>query len=181
MSRLKTTLSENMQGQANELYAAIRQVMGGIVPNVYLGLGNSPQVLKAYLQADDCLSKGNLSGSEREVIALVVSQGNRCEYCLAAHTLVGSKHGLNRDQIRAIRCGNPQEAKIVALVTFVQAIISQRGAVSDQELADFKLAGYSHAQVPDVILTIAMTVFTNYFNHAHQTVVDFPKVENVQP
>lgn len=180
MSRLNTTLSEKMQGQVNELYAAIRQAMGGIVPNVYQGLGNSPQVLKAYLQTDDCLSKGNLSGREREIIALVVSQGNRCEYCLAAHTLIGGKYGLRQDQIRAIRNGNPQEAKIAVLVRFVKAIISQRGAVSDQELADFKLAGYSDAQVPDVILTIAMTIFTNYFNHVHQTVVDFPKAESVQ-
>lgn len=179
MSRLTAVMSEKVQGQANELYAVIRKMTGGMVPNVYQGLAGSPEILKAYLHTSDCLAKGNLSGSEREVIALVVSQANRCEYCLAAHTLVGGMQGLKPEQMQAIRRGKPQELKLAALVTFVQAVLSQQGAVSDQELANFKLAGYSDAQVPDVMLTIAMTVFTNYFNHVHQTVVDFPLVESI--
>jgi uncharacterized peroxidase-related enzyme len=179
MSRLKTTLPENAQEQLDEIYAAIKQSMGGIVPNVIQGLGNSPEVLKAYLQTIACLAKGNLSGSEREVVALVLSQDNRCEYCLAAHTMMGGMQGLSPDQMRMIRCGDPLEPKLAALVKFVHAILSQRGAVSDQELVDFRSAGYSDAQVPDVVLTIAMTIFTNHFNHVHQTVVDFPTAESV--
>lgn len=179
MSRLKAILSEQAQGQVDELYATIRQSMGGMVPNVFQGLGNSPEVLRAYLQTSGCLSKGNLSDSEREIVALVVSQNNGCEYCLAAHTLVGGMHGLKPDEMQAIRRGDSRESKTAALVKFVQAILSQRGAVSDRELAEFKLAGFSDAQVPDVVLTIAMTVFTNYFNHVHRTTVDFPKVGGI--
>ena len=179
MSRLKVATSEKAQKQANELYEAIKRSTGGIVPNVYQGLGNSPEVLKAYLQANDCLAKGNLSGSDREIIALVVSQANRCEYCLAAHTLVGGMQGLKPTQIWAIRRGDSNELKVAALVSFVQAILMQHGAVSDQQLAEFRMAGYVDEQVPDVILTIALTVFTNYFNHVHRTVVDFPEVESL--
>lgn len=179
MSRLKAIMSKKAQGQVNELFATIKKMTGGMVPNVYQGLASSPEILKAYLQTNDYLAKGNLSGSEREIIALVVSQANRCEYCLAAHTLVGGMQGLKLEQMRAIRRGDPSESKIAALVTFVQAILSQRGAVTDQELANFKSAGYFDAQVPDVVLTIAMTIFTNYFNHVHQTVVDFPKIESI--
>lgn len=62
---------------------------------------------------------------------------------------------------------------------FVHAILSQRGAVSDRELAEFKVVGFSDAQVPDVVLTIAMTVFANYFNYVHRTAVDFPNVGRI--
>ena len=41
------------------------------------------------------------------------------------------------------------------------------------------MVGFSDAQVPDVVLTIAMTVFANYFNYVHRTAVDFPNVGRI--
>ena len=40
-----------------------------------------------------------------------------------------------------------------------------------------KLAGYSDAQVVEIILHVAVNTLTNYANEVAQTVVDFPAAE----
>jgi AhpD family alkylhydroperoxidase len=40
------------------------------------------------------------------VVNLVVSQVNECEYCLAAHTVLGKMNGLTDGQILEIRQGS---------------------------------------------------------------------------
>jgi len=51
------------------------------------------------------------------------------------------------------------------------------GTISDEEFAAIKDAGYTDAQLVDISLAIALTVFTNVFNRVNDTDVDFPAVK----
>ena len=50
------------------------------------------------------------------------------------------------------------------------------GHIGDADFAAVKLAGYTDAQVIEIVQHVALNVWTNYFNNAFQTEIDFPVV-----
>jgi AhpD family alkylhydroperoxidase len=160
-------------GQTKELYDAIKRGVGG-VPNIYQGIGNSAAALEGLLNLGAALGKGQLNAAELEAVKLAVSEAYGCTYCLAAHTLLGKKAGLTGEQALGARRGALQHAKLGALVNFVRAAIQPAARISDEDLHAVKFAGYNDAQITEVLLAVAQTVFTNLFNRVHQTPLDFP-------
>ncbi|MEM7622347.1 MAG: carboxymuconolactone decarboxylase family protein, partial [Planctomycetota bacterium] len=143
--------------------------------NIFKGMANSGAGLNAYLQLSGALKEGALSDAEREAIQLAVSEANGCDYCLAAHTMLGKNAGLTEDQITGARRGSVEgDAKLAALVTFVTALHEKKGFATDEDLAAFRSAGYDDGHVVEVIGTYALITFTNFFNHVHDTPIDFP-------
>ena len=59
---------------------------------------------------------------------------------------------------------------------FAAAIVMSRGHVLDREVASVRAAGYSDAEIIEIVLTVALNTFTNYVNEVAQTDVDFPVV-----
>lgn len=143
--------------------------------NLFKALANSPIGLDLYLGAASTVAKGSLSAADREVIELVTAASNGCEYCQAAHTILGEHAGLTTAQTVAARHGNiPDHPRLNALARFATAAIEKRGSISDEDFAAFRAGGFSDAQLIEVIGNIALATFTNYFNNANQTPVDFP-------
>lgn len=173
MARLNVVTPAQATGQTKALYDAIQGAIG-MVPNIYQGLGNSPTALEGALHTDGLLKKGQLGGAEIEAIKLAVSQAYGCNYCLAAHTLLGKKAGLSDADALAVRRGNVQQPRLAALVKFVNAAIRPEARIADADLAAIRAVGYSDAQIAEIVQTIAQTVYTNLFNRVHQTPVDFP-------
>lgn len=173
MSRLKNIPVREATGTTKSLYEAIQKKLG-VVPNLFQGMAISPAVLQGYNQANEALDRGSLSFAEREAVSLVVSQENECQYCLAAHTALGKMAGIPEDEIIAIRKPGGGSSKLLALSQFARAVVKKRGYVSDSELSQIREAGFNDAQIAETIMTIALTTFTNFFNHVNQTVVDFP-------
>jgi uncharacterized peroxidase-related enzyme len=173
MSRLNIVTPAKASGPTQALYNAIVGAIG-IVPNIYQGFGNSPTALEGVLHTDGLLKKGSLSGAEIEAIKLAVSEAYGCTYCLAAHTLLGKKAGLSEADTIAIRRGDIAQPRLSALVKFVNDTLQPAARVSDSQLAALRNAGYSDAQIAEIVQTIAQTVFTNLFNRVHQTALDFP-------
>ena len=178
MSRLKSIETSEATGEIKELYEAIEGKLG-MVPNIFKGMAASPVLLKAYLQLDELIAEGRLSGVEQDIVRLVASQYNDCTYCLAAHTKTAGAQGLSEEDIVAVRRGSPKDEKQAALVTFVQRILDTKGLVEDANLRAFRDAGYDDAQVCEVITLIGQKMMSNYFNHIHDTELDFPKPKDL--
>ena len=70
--------------------------MLGFVPNLYAYYAKNETALSDYLALQN--RKSTLRAKEREIINLVVSQVNQCEYCLAAHTAIGKMQGFSAEQ-----------------------------------------------------------------------------------
>ena len=51
-----------------------------------------------------------------------------------------------------------------------------RGHVSDADLKAVKNAGYSDAQIIEIVLHVALNTLTNYVNVVAKTEIDFPVV-----
>ena len=173
MARLSTVTPEQATGKAKDILDDVRQSFGS-VPNIFTGLANSPAALGALVCMEQALSGGALSEAERQAVYLAVSQANGCQYCLAAHTMLAKKAGLSEEETLAVRRSQPGEDKHRSLVKFALAVLDKKGVVSDEDLSDFRSAGYGDAHAAEVVATIAECTFTNFFNHVHQTELDFP-------
>jgi uncharacterized peroxidase-related enzyme len=178
MSRITTPALESATGATAEVYAQIKKAAGK-VPNTFAAIGaHGPAALKAILQADAVLAAGSLSKQDQETIKLVLSEAVGCDYCVAAHSLLGKMTGLKPDTLKQVRSGEATgDDKRDALVHFVRILAKTSGTISDGEFRAIKDAGYTDEQLVDIALAIAVTTFTNVFNRINDTAIDFPRVD----
>jgi len=177
MTRIPLPASiEDAPAAARPLLEAVKAQLGS-VPNLFRITANSPAALGGYLELNGALAKGKLSAATRERIALAVAQLNGCDYCLSAHSYIGKNMAkLDDAEIAANRQGGSTEPKADAAVRFAVALVRARGGVTEAELAAVKLAGYSDAEIVEIVAHVALNTLTNYLNEALGTPIDFPVV-----
>src|SRR5260370_34152924 len=153
MSRIPPPAVESATGAAAELFAQIKK-SAGKVPNTFASIGaHRPAALKAILNADAVLAAGSLSKQDQEAIKLAVSAAVGCDYCEAAHSLLGKMAGLKPDELRQIQAGRPTgDAERDALVRFVPLLVLTRGTMVDQEFQAVRAAGSNDAQLVAISL-----------------------------
>lgn len=143
------------------------------VPNLYATFAHSETALGTYLTLQN--AKSSLNQKAREVINLVVSQVNGCEYCLAAHTVVGKMVGFRDAQILEIRGGRASfDAKLDALARLVRSIAKERGHSDPALLQAFFDAGWTEGNLVDAIVVIGDKTISNYLHATTRIPVDFP-------
>jgi uncharacterized peroxidase-related enzyme len=175
MSNLKKIDPTEATGKSKQLLDAVQQKLGG-VPNMFRIMANSPATLEAYLNFNASLATGSLGAKLREQIAVAVAEANTCNYCLSAHTALGKLAGLTAEQLEAARNGNA-ESKPAAALHFAQAIVRNRGSVESKDLTALRTAGFGDGEIAEIIATVAVNIFTNYFNHITNPEIDFPVVK----
>jgi uncharacterized peroxidase-related enzyme len=142
------------------------------VSNFLRLLAKSPASATAFLQAQAALAKGQLTPPQREEIALAVAAINGSNYCLVTHEAAARQAGLGPEEIASARKASAKDPKTNALLHFVQAIVLQRGEVSDRDFSAIQKAGYSEGEIIEILANVVMNVFTNYFNLIAQTELD---------
>jgi len=146
----------------------------GFVPNLYAAFAYNDTALGDYLQLQN--RKSTLKAKEREVINLVTSQVNECQYCLSAHTALGKMNGFTDEQVLELRAGGASfDEKLNTLAALTQSFVITRGK-PDAALVDaFFAAGYSKANLVDVIVVIGDKIISNFIHGVTQVPVDFPE------
>jgi uncharacterized peroxidase-related enzyme len=177
MSRIPTpaTIADAPEKSRPLLDAVVAQL--GSAPNLFRLAGTSPAALGGYLGMSGALGKGALPAATRERIALAVAEINGCDYCLSAHTYFSKNLAkLDDAEITANRSGASNDPKADAAVRFAAQVTRTRGHLADVDFAAVKLAGYSDAQIVEIVQHVALNTWTNYFNEVLQTEIDFPVV-----
>jgi uncharacterized peroxidase-related enzyme len=178
MTRIATpaTIADAPEASQPLLDAVARQL--GSVPNMFRSIALSPQALEGHLGLFGALSKGTLPAATRERIALAVAEVNGCDYCLSAHTyLARNLAKLDDAEITANRNGASNDPKADAAVRFAAKVARDRGHVADSDFAAVKRAGYTEAQVIEIVQHVALNSWTNFFNEVFRTEIDFPVIE----
>lgn len=143
--------------------------------NIFKGMANSPAGLKAYLGLADAQAAGSLNKAQQEAVALAISQPNRCDYCLGAHTMIGKQAGLSEDQTLALRKGDPTgDDKLDAVAALARSIHEHKGFVPTADLDAFRAAGFGDQQIVEVLVAYIHITYTNFFNHLNESVLDIP-------
>ena len=165
MSRLSIQTIESAPA-ASRPYLEKAKAKNGFVPNLLGVLANAPTAIETYLTVTEINSRSSFSLAEREVVQLTAATNHGCSFCVAGHTAIAYKQGnLPQDLVDGLRQQTPlPDAKLEALAAFTRAIIRSKGAVSADELAAFKAAGYGEQQVIEVILGVALATLCNFSN-----------------
>src|SRR3970282_464809 len=103
MARIKTLNKEEIPGEVCSIYDEIEKAFGR-VPNIFKTYAHYPPLLKANWEKTKALMMGgSLSRELKECIAVVVSQANSCQYCVAAHSAMLKGLGFTDERIQAIQ------------------------------------------------------------------------------
>jgi uncharacterized peroxidase-related enzyme len=161
-------VSENNQNIFDNLQKGL-----GFVPNLYAYYAKNETALGDYLALQN--RKSTLKAKEREVINLVTSQINGCGYCLAAHTALGKMNGFTDEQIMELRKGSASfDKQLDALAKFAASTVSNKGKASEEIKKKFFDAGYTEANMIDVVMVIGDKIISNYIHNLTGFEIDFP-------
>ncbi len=179
MSRYQITLplidpKGSIDPAANALLEAGKKAAKGMLPNMYLAMANTPAVLSTYLHGYGLLrEQTTFTVAELEIVFLVISRENGCDYCVAAHSLLADLGGIPREFTDAIRDGLPlPDPKLESLSQFTRQFLLSRGMPEKAEVDRFLAAGFTEHQVLELILAISVKTLSNYVNHVFDTKLD---------
>lgn len=146
----------------------------GNVPNLFAVYAHSENALGTYLALSN--AKTSLRTKEKEVVNLIVSQVNGCEYCLAAHTAIAKMQDFSDEQVLEIRRGAIGfDSKLDALVKVAKSIAENKGHADPRLVEDFYAAGYNEGSLIDVVMVVGDKTITNYLYALTGVPIDFPQ------
>lgn len=145
----------------------------GFLPNLHAKLAEAPIALQAYGTLFDLFGTSSFTPGEQQVVYMTANVFHECEYCTSGHTVLAQMAKLDAATIEALREGRPlSDARLQALHVFTRAVIEQRGHVGDGAVEAFLAAGFTRAQVLEILVAIAAKTISNYANHLAGTPLD---------
>jgi uncharacterized peroxidase-related enzyme len=175
MSRIQAIDPDQAPASSRSVLGGVHATLG-VIPNLFRVTANSPAALDALVAATGALSRGFISASAREAIALAVAEANGCDYCLSAHTALGTGAGLSQSDIEEARHGRATDARVNAILIFSRTLVANRGHVTNSDIERLRHAGVTNGEIVEVVANVALNIFTNYLNLTADTEIDFPVV-----
>ncbi len=172
MNEFKVHNKETATGGSVELLDVTEKALG-FIPNLFGVFAESPAALKAYVTIGKIFDESSFSPTERQVVILAASRFNKCHYCIAAHSVVAEMQRVPADVVEAIRSDQSlADSRLEALRTFTITVVEKRGWATDDDIAAFLAAGFTNAQILEVILGVTYKTLSNYTNHISDTPLD---------
>jgi len=163
----QTELPEDMQ----TLFGKAEHALGE-VPNVFRVFGIAPKHFMKWFKYYDYLMRnedGDITPEEREMIAVVVSAENRCEYCLGSHT--SYLRGHNSDPVKTeLLSHNYRRANLSkrerTMLNFAVKMTNDSEKMSPEDLDRLRAEGFSDEAIFDIAQVVAMFNFSNRMANA---------------
>jgi AhpD family alkylhydroperoxidase len=142
----------------------------GFLPKLHGNLAESPVALEAYDTLFALVGKSTLNAIEQQVAYQAINVFHECEYCTAGHTYLSRMVKMDEATIAALRNGTPiPDARLQALRLFAEAVVRERGFVGDAAVDAFLAAGFTRANVLEIVTIAATKTISNYTNHITHT------------
>lgn len=178
MQRLNSVNPQLAEGRTKELLDTVQQAFG-MVPNTAKVMANSPAVLDSYLAFSTAMGGVKIGEKLHNQVKLTTSETNSCDYCTSILCAVAPSAGLSADDILAGRTGTAQDRHTDAALKFAEAVLENRGKVSDQQLAAVRDAGFDDAEIVEIVASVVLGCFTNFLNNVADTELDIPHAEPI--
>jgi alkylhydroperoxidase family enzyme len=175
MPRLNSVKPEDATGKTKELLDLVQQRTGRI-PNMVRLMANSPAALGGYLNLATALAGSTLSAEVRDSVAILVAAEGESDYTLAAVSALARKSGLGDDDIEAAQRAQARDPRTSAALRCSEHLLEKRGHVSGSELDMLMEAGFTDGEVAEIVATVVLNIYRNYFNLVAGTEIDFPVV-----
>lgn len=125
------------------------------------------------------MMQGELPRDLKEMVAVVVSQANSCQYCVNAHGSALKMLGMPREKVvqllEDIDGSDVSEAVKKVLKLSVKAT-REPYKITDDEWQELKNLGYSEAQIVELFSVVDLYTSFNKFLDTLQVDIDFPAI-----
>jgi alkylhydroperoxidase family enzyme len=94
---------------------------------------------------------------------------------MAVHSYAANALGkVGPDEIALNLEGSSHDVKKAAAARFGRRLIEARGKVADADIDAVRSAGYTDAQIVEIVALTAQVLMTNFMNNVAETEIDIP-------
>ncbi len=166
MAFIRVIGEDEAEGPLFQIYDEIQRSRGRL-SNILRIQSLNPKALKAHLQLymATVFGKGGLSRRERELIAVVVSAANNCEYCYVHHGEALNKYVKDEAFVKALQKDYTSvelPARERALADFAIGLTKQPESGRKQGVEALRAAGLSDEEILQATEVVA------YFNYVNR-------------
>ena len=166
MHRIRVIEPEYATGRLKEIYDEIVEKRGKLADVHKIQSLRPESILKHMeLYMEIMFAKSDLSRAEREMMAVVVSVNNECEYCMLHHGEALNHYWKDREKL-AILVSDFRKAGLnereTSLCSFAETLTRSPGKFKDDELIDaLKMNQISDNEILDATLVVSYFNFVN--------------------
>lgn len=166
MNRIKVIEPEEATGRLQKIYNDLIKKRGKLA-DVHKIQSLHPESIVAHmdLYMKIMFSKSELTRAEREMIAVVVSVGNGCEYCQMHHAQALNNYWKNNEKISRLRIDFENAGlttRELVLCSFANLLtINPEAFRNEKYLAPLKKIGITDSGILDATLVVAYFNFVN--------------------
>jgi uncharacterized peroxidase-related enzyme len=168
MSRIRVVNENEAQGKVKEIYDGI--ISGfGMVPNAFKVFSSKPELLDMQNSIFNVVMAKETAIPRilKEMIAVVVSKINDCDYCISAHSGFLRKLGMSDIQIRNLIIDYNYadlEERDLKVLNIAEKITLNAHTVTDEEIEALKGEGLKDEDILEVV------VIASYFNFLNRVI-----------
>jgi uncharacterized peroxidase-related enzyme len=171
---LERNADPRVEATFNEIEGAF-----GKIPNLFRTYAHFPPLLEAnWSKVKTVMTGGNLRRPLKEAVAVLVSQDNGCDYCVAAHETALRAVGVAPAEIRKIETDLEKSAfsgKEQALIELARQANRAPLRMSDELFQTARGQGASDAELVEVLGVMEVFTSFNKFLDSLQVEIDFPR------
>lgn len=154
ISRYPVPSLEDLPEDLRDMMLGVQE-KAGFIPNVFLTLAHRPDELRAFVAYHDALMEkdSGLTKADREMIVVVTSSNNNCQYCVVSHGAIlriRAKDSLVADQVAT----NYRKADITprqkAMLDFAMKVSNAAHTVSEDDYETLREHGFSDEDIWDI-------------------------------
>ena len=153
------------EGRLAEIYAELVEKRGKVA-NILKVHSLNPAAMGNHLDLYMTImfGKSGLSRAEREAIAVVVSAGNECAYCVRHHTEALRRYIKDEEILTMLMEADGLETlepRLSNIVRHAEKLTSAPGAMTESDLGELRAVGLSEKDILDMTLIVAYFNFVN--------------------
>jgi uncharacterized peroxidase-related enzyme len=165
MAWIREVHEERADGELKEAVEGVRAARGKL-SNIMRLQSLSPRAMKAHLELYMAIlfDRSGVSRAEREMIAVVVSRANGCDYCVTHHAAALRAYWKDEERVRALADDHravglaPRER---AILDYAVLLTREPAAVREQDVETMRGAGLSDEEILNVNLVASYFNFVN--------------------
>ena len=168
MAWIQVVQEEQAQGRLREFYDKVVEYRGKVA-NIFKVHSLNPDAMKAHLDLYLTIMYGRsgLSRAQREMIAVVVSAVNECEYCIVHHSAALSRYVRDEAFVKQLTldyANAPLRSKDRVMLGDVVKLTKNMTEVGEENVQYPRDAGFADVEI------LSITLVVSYFNFVNRIV-----------
>jgi len=176
MPLLKPLTNTDASQEAQAVFAEIEAALGQ-VPNLFRTAAHCPGLLRAnWEKYKAVMVGGNLPRKVKEIIALLVSKDNNCQYCIKAHSAALKSMGVSDAELDVIYHENLERAELsvkdIHLITLARTANRAPKGIPEALFERLREAGTTDSEIVETLGVMEVFAGFNHFLDALNVEID---------